>query len=374
MPRSRRSAVVLLLATATGASAAEGDWSSAVRGELDARAADGRFSGVVLVARGGTVALQEARGFADVEGQTPVTAETSFNLGSMNKMFTAVAVAQLARAGKLKFTDTIRRHLPDYPNPDAARVTIHQLLTHTGGIGNIFGPRYEDERDRLQTVGDYLALFAEEPLRFEPGERWEYSNGGYIVLGAIIEKVSGQSYDDYVRQHVFEPAGMTRAALHPKSRLPPDAAVGLTRMERPGPPPGPGAGEPPRPSGPRRSNLARLPGRGSPAGGGYATAGDLLRFAKALLEHRLLDRETTDLVLEGKVDAPRGRYGYGFGSRQVGAARVVGHNGGFPGVNAELQIVPETRDVVVVLSNYDPPAASQLADFATERLVGISPR
>jgi CubicO group peptidase (beta-lactamase class C family) len=356
--------IVALLLAATTASAAEPEWSSSVRRELEARAADGRFSGVVLVARGGAVALQEARGSADVDGRVPVTAETSFNLGSMNKMFTAVAVGRLAQAGQLKFTDTIRQHLPDYPNAEAAaRVTIHHLLTHTGGIGNIFGPRYEEQRDSLQTVGDYLSLFAKEPLRFEPGARWEYSNGGYIVLGAIVEKVSGQSYYDYVRQHVFGPAGMTHAAFHPKAQLPPLAAVGLTRMERPGRPA----------SGPRRSNLARLPGRGSPAGGGYATAGDLLRFANALVEHRLLDRATTELVLEGKVDAPRGRYGYGFGSRQVGDRRVVGHNGGFPGVNAELQIVPETRDVVVVLSNYDPPAASQLADYAIER-VAAGPR
>ncbi len=367
--------VALLLATATTASAVEPEWSSAVRAELDVRAADGRFSGVLLVARGGAVALQEARGHADADGRVPVTLETSFNLGSMNKMFTAVAVAQLAQAGKLKFTDTIRQHLPDYPNADAAaRVTIHQLLTHTGGIGNIFGPRYEEERDSLLTVGDYLSLFAKEPLRFEPGARWEYSNGGFIVLGAIIEKVSGQGYYDYIRQHVFAPAGMSGAAFHPKSALPPQAAVGLTRMERMPGPPGPGPGPSHQPSGPRRSNLARLPGRGSPAGGGYATAADLLRFASALLDHRLLDRETTELVLAGKVDAPRGRYGYGFGSRQVGDRPVVGHNGGFPGVNAELQILPETGDVVVVLSNYDPPAASQLADFVTERLAGISTR
>ena len=111
-----------------------------------------------------------------------------------------------------------------------------------------------------------------------------------------------------------------------------------------------------------------LPGRGSSAGGGYSTAGDLMRFAAALLAHKLLDRAHTDLVLAGKTPAPRGQYAYGFFDRVVAGQRVVGHNGGFPGVNAELHIVPATRAVVVVMSNYDPPAATELADFVVERL------
>jgi CubicO group peptidase (beta-lactamase class C family) len=290
--------------------------------------------------------------------------ETRFNLGSMNKMFTAVAVAQLAQAGKLKFTDTIGRHLPGYPNRDAAaRVTIHQLLTHTGGIPNFFGPQYDTRRDALLTLADYLALFAAEPLRFPPGARWEYSSGGYVVLGAIVEKVSGRSYHDYVRAHVFEPAGMAQSAATPKAELAAGTAAGLTRMQR-----GPQGPQGAPPEAERRSNRDRLPGRGSSAGGGYSTAGDLLRFANALLAHKLLDAEHTALVLAGKVPMPRGQYAYGFSDRVVGGRRVVGHNGGFPGVNAELHVFPDTRDVVIVLSNYDPPSATQLADFVLERL------
>jgi CubicO group peptidase (beta-lactamase class C family) len=363
---------LLAIATMTQA-AAEPEWFGAVRGEIEARASADRFSGVVLVGRGQTVALREARGFADLERRTPVVSETRFNLGSMNKMFTAVAVAQLAQAGKLKFTDTIGVHLPDYPNKDAAaRVTIEQLLTHTSGMGNIFGAQYDARRDTLLRVADYLALFASEPLRFEPGARWEYSNGGYIVLGAIVERVSGESYDDYVRRHVFEPAGMGHTGSFPKTDPPPNTAVGLTRgggMQRRAPEPGV---SPVAPPGPRRSNLEHLPGRGSPAGGGYSTAEDLMRFSSALLENRLLSREYTDLVLAGKAPTPRGKYGYGFSERLVGGRRVVGHNGGFPGVNAELHILPDTGEVVVVLSNLDPPSATQLADFIVERV--IAPR
>jgi D-alanyl-D-alanine carboxypeptidase len=361
--RATKPALAVLLLAATASPASEPEWPDALRRELDARASDDRFSGVLLVVRGGQVVVQEARGFADAERRVPVTLDTSFNLGSANKMFTAVAVAQLAESGKLRFTDTIARHLPDYPNHDAAaRVTIHQLLTHTGGFGNFFGPGYEERRDGLLQVRDYLALFAAEPLAFEPGARWEYSNAGFIVLGAIVEKVSGLDYYEYVRRHILEPAGMSGAGFFRKTELPAAAAVGLTRRERMLNAPAAAGAAPP--SGPRRPNTDRLPARGSPAGGAYATAADLLRFANALLDHRLLGRESTQLVLEGKAATPRGKYGYGFSERTVGDRRVVGHNGGFPGVNAELHILPGTRDVVVVLSNYDPPAAAQLAEKA----------
>jgi D-alanyl-D-alanine carboxypeptidase len=349
----RTGLAVVLLAASSGLADTQPAWLAAVSREVAERGADDRFSGVVLVARGGKALLREARGFADVERRVPLRMETRFNLGSMNKMFTAVAIAQLAQAGKLRFEDTIGAHLPDYPNKDAAaRVTLHQLLTHTSGIGNIFGPAYESRRDTLLRVADYLALFATEPLRFEPGARWEYSNGGYIVLGAIVERVSGQSYDEYVRQRIFEPAGMKRTGALAKTELPPDAAAGLTRS--------------------RQSNLEHLPGRGSPAGGGYSTAADLLRFSEALLGHRLLSREHTELVLAGKATTPRGKYGYGFSERFVSGQRVVGHNGGFPGVNAELHVLPATREVVVVLSNYGPPAATQVADFILERVTAAS--
>jgi CubicO group peptidase (beta-lactamase class C family) len=346
---------LLLLSAAGGPEpATQPQWLAAVSREVAARGADDRFSGVALVAREGKTVLQEARGFADVERRAPITLDTRFNLGSMNKMFTAVAIAQLAQAGKLRFEDTIGRHLPYYPNKDAAaRVTVHQLLTHTSGIGNIFGPAYEARRDALLRVADYMALFAAEPLRSEPGARFEYSNGGYIVLGAIVERVSGQSYDDYVRRHIFEPAGMTHSGALAKKELPPDTAAGITKG--------------------RQSNFEHLPGRGSPAGGGYSTAADLVRFSDALLGHRLLSGEYTDVVLAGKAPTPRGKYGYGFSERFVSGKRVVGHNGGFPGVNAELHILPETREVVVVLSNYDPPAATQLAEFIVERVAGAVP-
>src|SRR4029079_16154267 len=130
-------------------------------------------------------------GYADRESKTPNNLETRFRLGSMNKMFTSVSIAQLVQAGKLKYTDTVADVLPDYPNKEVARkITVHQLLTHTSGLGDIFGPEFQRTKDSLHDLKDYLPLFVNQPLRFEPGKDWSYSNAGFIVLGLIIEHVS----------------------------------------------------------------------------------------------------------------------------------------------------------------------------------------
>jgi CubicO group peptidase (beta-lactamase class C family) len=249
--------------------------------------------------------------------------DTRFNLGSINKAFTAMAIRQLARAGKLALTDTLIRHLPDYPNRESAeRVTIAQLLDHSSGIGgDIFAAPAGGSRDDLRRTADFLALVAHQSLEFEPGSRRQYSNAGYVVLGAVIERVSGMSYYDYVRANVFEPAGMTASDWYAKDSLPPNTAVGYTR----GGPGGPAQG-------PLRRNTDLLPGRGSSAGGGYSTAGDLLRFARA--------------VREGRISgAPPGGMGIA---------------GGAPGINAVLETDIAGYDLVV-LTNLDPPAAQDVA-------------
>ena len=165
----------------------------------------------MLVARNGKVLLQDAWGRADREAGTPNTLDTQFRIGSMNKMFTAVATLQLVEAGKLALDDPIGEHLPDYPNEDvASKVTVRHLLTHTGGTGDIFGPEFELNRLELcEELDDYVKLYGARALRHEPGARHEYSNYGFVLLGALIEKVSGESYYDYVRDNVFRPAGMT---------------------------------------------------------------------------------------------------------------------------------------------------------------------
>jgi CubicO group peptidase (beta-lactamase class C family) len=272
----------------------------------------------------------------------------------MNKMFTAVATLQLVQAGKLKLDDPLGKYLTTYPNNDvAAKVTIHQLLTHTGGTGDIFGPEFDAHRLELRTLGDYVNLYGKRGVEFEPGSRWAYSNYGFILLGAVIEKVSGESYYDYVRKHVYDPAGMTSTGSEPESQAVANRSVGYT-----------GA------SGTLRPNTDTLPYRGSSAGGGYSTVEDLLRFANALRQHTLLDARHVELLTVGKVDVPGTgrRYAYGFGDHTINGARCFGHNGGAPGMNGDLEVCSEGRYVVAVLANRDPHAAQMISDFITNRL------
>lgn len=322
---------------------------AALKQEVAKRAAADRFSGAVLVAKGGKTLYGEAKGMADREQKIANRLDTRFRIGSMNKMFTAVATAQLAQAGKIKFTDPVGKYITDYPNKElASKVTIHHLLTHTGGTGDFFGPLFDKHRKELKDLKDYVALYGTRGLEFEPGSRWQYSNYGFLLLGILIERVSGQSYYDYVREHVFKPAGMTRTDSLPEAEEVKDRATGY--MKR---------------AGVWVPNTDTLPVRGTSAGGGYSTVEDLVRFAEALRAHKLLNAEYTKLVTTAQADTPDGgKYGYGFGISK----RWYGHGGGAPGMNGELKIDSQNGYVIAVLANMDPPAAGRLADFIANRL------
>jgi D-alanyl-D-alanine carboxypeptidase len=314
------------------------------------RAHAGEFAGAVVVTRHGKVLLQDAWGWADRKAGVANTPATRFRIGSMNKMFTAVATLQLAEAGKLKLDDPIGAHLPDYPNKEvAAKVTVRHLLTHTGGTGDIFGPEFEEHRLQLREHRDYLKLYGRRGLTQEPGARFEYSNYGFVLLGALIEQVTGGSYDDYVRDHVFRRAGMRSTGARPESVDVPDRAVGYLRAS-------PGSDWAP--------NTDTLPWRGTAAGGGYSTVGDMLRFAQALDSGRLISEAT----LAEATRPHQQQYGYGFDVQGQGRLGSYGHGGGAPGMNGELRIFPQLGYVVVSLSNLDPPAASELVEFFTLRM------
>jgi D-alanyl-D-alanine carboxypeptidase len=323
--------------------------------DLEHDSAADRFSGAALVAKDGKVLFDQAYGMADREKKTPNTVNTKFRIGSMNKMFTAVSILQLVQAGKIQLTDPLGKYLPDYANKNVAtKVTIHHLLTHTGGTGDIFGPGFDAHREELKTLQDYVNLYEKRDLKFEPSSRWEYSNYGFLLLGVVIEKVSGQSYYDYVREHVFKPAGMESTGSLPENESVPDRSVGYMQ-------PKPGEWQP---------NTDTLPYRGTSAGGGYSTVGDLFRFATALTEHKLLDAKHTDLLTTGKVDTGRGgeKYAYGFSESSENGMKCFGHGGGAPGMNGDLKICPESGYVIAVLANLDPPAATRVSDFVAARL------
>jgi CubicO group peptidase (beta-lactamase class C family) len=321
-------------------------------GWLSALAAQDRFSGVVMVRRNGRTVFEKAYGMADRAAAAPNRIDTKFNLGSMNKIMTKIAIAKLAEKGKLEASDTIGKFLPDYPNPEAAaKVTLEQLVGHRGGIGDFFNERFESTpHSDVRTIADYLRLFAHEPLAFPPGSKIAYSNGGYVVLGAIVEKVAGVSYEEFVRESVLMPAGMADTAWISVDEIVRGRAVGYTRHADAGGPP----------EGTLRANTYTLPGRGSPAGGGYATAGDLVKLAAALRDGVLLSKPWSEWILQGNDapwpapvggDTPRGRLTGG----------GIGFGGGAPGISSAMEWEVEDDLMVVVLANLDPPIAEGVA-------------
>jgi D-alanyl-D-alanine carboxypeptidase len=324
---------------------------AAWRAELETQAASDRFSGSVVVVHDGKPVFSGAYGLADRSRKIPNQLDTRFRIGSMNKMFTAASILQLVQAGKLRPNDPIAKYLTDYPNQDLAkRVTVHHLLTHTGGTGDIFGPQFTRHRLELRSLSDYVALYGKRATEFEPGSKHVYSNYGFLLLGVLIERITGESYYDYVREHVFKPAGMSHTGSLPESVSVAGRSIGYM-------------------NGPNWTpNTDTLPYRGTSAGGGYSTAGDLVRFAQALLSHKLLGAEYTALLTAGKVDVfPGMRYAYGFMDVRRGGSHWFGHGGGAPGMNGELRIYPESGYICAVLANLDPPAASRIADFIGER-------
>ena len=316
----------------TGEMAPE-ELSRALGAYLAGLQASDRFAGVVLVAKDGEALFEGAFGLANRESKTGVSTATRFNLASIGKAFTKAAIGQLLSQGKLALGDTIETLLPDYPNAEARGATVAQLLGHTAGIVDFFGPAFDRApKEQFRSNADYYRLVAVQPLLSAPGTRRQYCNGCYIVLGAIIERLSGMPYEEYVRKNVFERAGMKGAGFLAMDDLQPDVAIGYTRPT--------GGGE-----GALQANHAMHGQRGSAAGGSYARAADLLAFDNALREKRLLDPKMTAWFLGGEAAPGRAR-----GS--------LGIAGGAPGVNAILE--SDGVWTVAVVGNLDPPTAERL--------------
>lgn len=328
----------------------DADALTALSARADALTARDRFAGNVLVARQGKIVFEKSWGLANRETKTPVDNGMKFRLGSMNKMFTAVAVLQLVTQGKLSLDGTVATYLPDYPNKDVAtKVTIRELLNHTAGVGDIFGPEFDKHRTELKTIGDYLKLYGARPPEHEPGATDGYDNYGFVLLGAIVEKVSGSDYYQYVRDHIFRPAGMTDTDSLPDDGSIPGLTPGYMKKD-----------------GAFVRNTDTLPYRGSPAGGGYSTLADLLKFAIALQSGKLLPKAL--LADATKPENHKRWYGYGFEAHADDPAPYFGHSGGAPGMNAELRVFPDQDVVFVGLDNMDDGGASALADYYAFRM------
>jgi CubicO group peptidase (beta-lactamase class C family) len=297
------------------------------------------FSGAVLLAKDGKVIYQKAFGTANKDFNAPNKLDTKFNLGSMNKMFTAVAIAQLVERGKLSFDDPLSKFLPEFPDKESAeKIKIKQILTHTAGLGGYFSRKFvESSRDRFRTVDDMMKLAKEEKIQFEPGSKWQYSNTGFLVLGAVVEKASGQTYFDYVRENIYKPAGMINSDCYELDRVNTNLAVGYEKDFTDG--------------GIRfRNNIFSHVLRGGPQGGGYSTVEDLLRFDVALRSGKLVGQEYVKLLLSAKPDLKSPQYGYGF---QIDTQnQVAGHGGGFEGISSNLDMFLSSGYTGVVMSNY----------------------
>jgi CubicO group peptidase (beta-lactamase class C family) len=319
--------------------------SDGIARELDAfakkLAAADVFSGTILLAKNGEVIYKGAFGIANKDFNVPNRIDTKFNLGSMNKMFTATAIAQLVERGKLSFDDPLSKFIPDFPNAEAAKkIRIKHLLSHTAGLGGYFSDRYEGmSREKLRTVDDMMNLVRldEKDIAFEPGSRWDYSNTGMLVLGKVIEIVSGQSYFDYVRENIYKPAGMIGSDSYELDRINPNLAVGYdkrftdTGVEW-------------------TNNVFTHVMRGGPQGGGFSTAEDLLRFDQALRSGKLVNAETLKTLTSAKPELKSPDYGYGF---QVNTALgTAGHGGGFEGISSNLEMYLGSGWTAIVLSNY----------------------
>jgi CubicO group peptidase (beta-lactamase class C family) len=312
-----------------------------VRAHVASMKGEEQFSGAVLIAHNGRLVLDQAWGLADREKQIKNTVDTQFCLGSINKMFTAVAVLQLVQQGKLSLDGTISDYWLGYPNHDlASRVKIRQLLSHTGGTGDIFTPEYEAHRLETRTIADYVKLYGDRPLLYEPGSHMEYSNYGFILLGRLIEIVTGEPYEGYVRKHVYAPAGMTHTDSRPETEHVPGRAIGYTKGARG-----------------LEANTSTLPWSGTSAGGGYSTVGDLRLFADALQSGKLLDPA---LLQQATTDQTHTGYGFGFYVLKDG---VYGHGGGSPGMNGEMHVIPKKGYVIVVLANRDPFTATNMENY-----------
>jgi CubicO group peptidase (beta-lactamase class C family) len=300
-----------------------------------------QFSGVVRLQRGQRVVYSKAFGEADLASNSANTLQTRFNLASITKMFTAVAVGQLVEAGKVRLSDRVGKVLPELADTDLGRqATVDQLLSHTAGLA---GARQAidaglEPGPEAHSIKEMTAKFARAPLASRPGQQFQYSNLGYILLGAMIERASGETYYDYVRRHIFEPAGMRSSVFLESDNRPARVAIGYKDA----------------PDGKRTPNTTDLPSVATPANMAFSTAGDMGRFARELLGGTLLSRNLLSQFWTGVTEQRNeAQYGYGAWIERYRGTRIVWHGGGAPGVTNRFEIYPDQDASLVVLSNYD---------------------
>ncbi len=304
------------------------------------------YSGTILIAKGDKVIYQKAVGLANKEQKTKNNIDTKFNVGSMNKMFTSVAIAQLVEKNKLNFSDKVIKHLPNLPAKVFGDITIEHLLTHSAGTGDFFEfPKFESIVDTAKTIATYVNIGLGEPLLFKAGTKFQYSNYGFILLGAVVESISKMNYFEYVKQNICAVADMKNTDFYERDKVHENFAIGYMDSHNK-----------------REANTKMMEVKGNSAGGGYSTAIDFHKFSIALLSGKLLSKKMLETVTKGKIvmlpaikerNLPEVKYAYGFGEIYKNEIRMFGHTGGAPGVDGQLEIYPDLGYTVVTLSNYE---------------------
>ncbi len=315
----------------------------------------GQFAGVVLIVRDGHIIFEKAYGLRDESTEDANSTSTRFNLASAGKMFTAVAILQQIAAGRLTLDTTVGEVLTDYPNKVFANsVTVRQLLTHTAGAGDIelFGIENTANRARVKTVADMLALHSTRAPAFAPGTEQVYGNFGHVVLGRMVEVLSGEDFETYLTRHIFTPAGMSHTAFVDCSIHAADLASGYVTVD-----------------GKRQANCTTLPVRGFPAGGEVSTARDMLLFVQALNIGKLLPAA----LFAEAIKTQREFMGLGFFATGYGAGVPTrefrwGHGGSADGMCTDVRTYPSTGETYIVLSNRDAPACFAVANFLHKQL------
>ena len=316
---------------------------------------DGQPGAAVIVTKDGKTVFRKAYGMANLELGVPLQPDMVFRLGSITKQFTAAAILLLEQRGELSVEDPITKHLPDYP-VHGHRITVEHLLTHTSGIFNYTAiPGYMAEKVRQDLSTDELVeAFKDQPMNFAPGERWSYSNSGYVLLGAIIEKVSGQSYADFVQKNIFEPLGM-KQSYYGGHQIIPKRVAGYQ-----------GA-----PGSYRNADYLSMT-QPHAAGSLLSTVDDLARWDQALYSDELLSRETF-----GRMTTPftlnsgeKTTYGYGFQVGDVRGQRVIRHGGGIFGFRTDAIRIPDQKIYLAVLTNSTGPQPGP--GFAATKIAAVA--
>jgi len=299
-----------------------------------------QFMGSVLVARGSDVVLSKGYGFANLEWNVPNTPQTKFRLGSITKQFTAASILLLEERGKLKVDDPVKKYMPDAP---AAwdKITIYNLLTHTSGIPSFTGFEDYASLEPFNTTPEKLvARFRDKPLEFQPGEKWEYSNSGYVLLGYLLEKVSGHAYAEFVRDNIFKPLGMRDSGYDSNTAIIPRRASGYA----------------PGKDGPENAGFINMTVPFS-AGALYSTTDDLLRWEQGLFGGKVL----TEASLRKMTTPFKNNYACGLMVSETKGHKVIQHGGGIEGFNTSLAYYPDDKLTVAVLANLNGMAADEIA-------------